>query len=164
MDYYKFYIQKEGKDSTGAAYPVKELGEDFKLYEVESKFYGNLTVKDLPNRSWHDENGDDEFVPDVYKYKAYEMSVKLACQGKPMTSNTTIKALKDYLSGGQFEIYDTFNGIGRQHVRFVEIPDDAKLYRHKYGVDECLVFTLKMKVNDPVTDVTLKKADKEAKA
>ena len=157
MEYYKFYIQKEGTDSTGASYPVKELGEDFELYEVESKFYGNAAVKDIPTRSWHDEDGDDEFVPETYKYKSYEMSVKLACKGDPMSSNTTIKALKDYLSGGQFEIYDTFNGIGRQHVRFVEIPDDAVLYRHYLGEEECLVFTLKMKVNDPVTNITLKK-------
>lgn len=160
MDYYKFYIQKEGTDSTGASYPVKELGEDFKLYEVDSKFYGNAAVKDIPTRSWHDEDGDDEFVPETYKYKSYEMSVKLACKGDSMSSNTTIKALKDYLSGGQFEIFDTFNGIGRQHVRFVEIPDDAVLYRHYLGEEECLVFTLKMKVNDPKTDITLKKETK----
>ena len=160
MEYYKFYIQKEGTDSTGASYPVKELGEDFKLYEVESKFYGNAAVKDIPTRSWHDEDGDDEFVPETYKYKSYEMSVKLACKGDSMSSNTTIKALKDYLSGGQFEIFDTFNGIGRQHVRFVEIPDDAVLYRHYLGEEECLVFTLKMKVNDPKTDITLKKETK----
>ena len=157
MEYYKFYIQKEGTDSTGASYPVKELGEDFKLYEVGSKFYGNTAVKGIPTRSWHDEDGDDEFVPETYKYKSYEMSVKLACKGKPMSSNATIKALKNYLSGGQFEIFDTFNGIGRQHVRFVEIPDDATLYRHYLGEEECLVFTLKMKVNDPKTDITLKK-------
>lgn len=160
MDYYKFYIQKEGTDSTGASYPVKELGEDFKLYEVDSKFYGNAAVKDIPTRSWHDEDGDDEFVPKTYKYKSYEMSVKLACKGDYMSANTTIKALKDYLSGGQFEIFDTFNGIGRQHVRFVEIPDDAVLYRHHLGEEECLVFTLKMKVNDPKTDITLKKVAK----
>lgn len=157
MAYYKFYIQKEGKDSSGSEFPIKELGEDFGLFEVESKFYGNRAIKNVPARSWNDEDGDDEFVPETYKYKAYEMEIKLACKGAPESSNRVIKTFEDYLSGGTFKIYDSFNGIGRQNVRYVEIPDDAKLYRHYKGEEEALVFSLKLKVNDPKTEITLSK-------
>lgn len=157
--YYKFYMQKEGTDASGAAYPIVELGSDFSLFETESKFYGNRAVKDIPSRSWTDEDGDDEFVPSEYKYKAYDMQVKLACKGEPRSVNGVLTKFLEYLSGGTFKIYDSYLGIGRQSVRFVEIPDDATLYRHYDGKDEALVITLKLKVNDPVTDITLEKTE-----
>lgn len=153
MEYYKFFVQKE---NDGAE--VKELGADFGCYEVESKFYGGGEVKDLAKRDWHDEHGDDEFVPDDLMYKAYDMSVKFACKGDVNTANTTVNKLKEYLAkGGMMKIYDEYNNVGRQHVRFEGIPDDATLYRHRWSEDEALVFTVKLKVNDPYTDITLSK-------
>ncbi len=155
-------MQKEGKNASGDDYPVMELGADFSLFETESKFYGNRAVKDIPSRSWNDEDGDDEFVPSTYKYKAYEMQVKLACKGEPRSANDVLTKFKAYLSGGTFKVYDSYLGIGRQSVRFVEIPDDATLFRHYGGKDEALIITLKLKVNDPTTDITLQKTGDEA--
>lgn len=151
MQYYKFYIQKE---SDGA--PVKELGEDFGFYETESKFYGGNTVKDLPKRDWYDEDGDDEFVPDTLKYKAYDAEVKFGYKGDRFTANDKLKALQDYLNGGTMKVYDSYNRIGRQNVRFEGIPDDAELVRDEEDGD-ILIITVKFKVNDPKTDITLTK-------
>lgn len=151
MKYYKFYIQKE---SEGAA--VKELGEDFGFYETESKFYGGNTVKDIPKREWHDEDGDDEFVPDEQKYKAYEMEVSLGYKGDMGTANEKLRALQDYLAGGTMRFYDSYNKTGRQGVRFVSISDDAELVRNDADGD-ILIITVRMKVNDPRTEITLAK-------
>lgn len=151
MKYYKFYIQKE---SSGSA--VKELGEDFDFYETESKFYGGGAVKDVAKRDWHDEDGDDEFVPEEQKYKAYEMEVSFGYKGDMNTANAKLKALKDYLNGGTMKVYDSYNRIGRQGVRFEEISNDAELVRDETDGD-ILIIKVRLKVNDPVTDITLTK-------
>lgn len=149
MEYYKYFVQKE---TDGAA--VKELGADFEFFEMESKFYGGGTVKDVPKRDWYDEDGDDEFVPDEQKYKAFEMEVKFGYKGDINTANAKLKALQDYLNGGTMKVYDSYNRIGRQNVRFESISDDAELVRSDTDGD-ILVITVKLKVNDPVTEVEL---------
>lgn len=149
MKYYKFYIQKE---TDGAE--VKELGSDFGFYEMECKFYGGNTVKDVAKRDWYDEDGDDEFVPDELKYKAYEATVKFGYKGDKNTANAKLKALQDYLSGGTFKMYDSYNLIGRKGVRFIGISDDAELVRDDDDGD-ILCVNIKLKVNDPRTEVSL---------
>lgn len=151
MKYYKFYVQKE---TDGAA--VKEMGEDFGFYETESKFYGGNEVKGVAKRDWHDEDGDDEFAPKAQKYKAYEMSVKFGYKGSKFTANDKLEALKDYLNGGTMKFYDSYNMVGRQNVRFEGIPDDAELVRDTEDGD-ILIVTVKLKVNDPKTNIKLSK-------
>lgn len=152
MKYYKFYIQKE---SEGAA--VKETGADFNVYETQCKFYGGGEVKDLAKREWHDEHGEDEFVPDEMKFKSQEMEVKFSYKGNKNSANNVIKTFMNYLStGGAMKIFDEYNQVGRQNVRFVSISDDAELIRNDSEGD-ILIFTVKFKVNDPVTNITLSK-------
>lgn len=149
MKYYKYYIQKE---ADGAA--VKETGADFDIYEVESKFYGSVSAKELPKRSWNDEHGDDEFVPDDLMMESLTHAVKFGYKGDKFSANKAIKSFLDYLSkGGSMKIYDEYNGIGRQHVRFSSMSDDATLVRDEEG--DILIFTVSLKVNDPVTDIVL---------
>ncbi len=151
MDYYKFYIQKEADGSA-----VCELGEDFGFYETACNFYGGGTVKDIPSRDWHDEDGDDEYVPAVQRFKSCEMEVSFGYKGSQFTANAALSTLKSYLSGGTMKFYDTYNRIGRQNVRFMEISDDATLVRNSADGD-ILIIKIKFKVNDPVTDVVLTK-------
>lgn len=151
MVYYKFFIQKETSGSS-----VKELGEDFGFYETESKFYGGAKVKDLPKKEWYDEDGDDEFVPSELKYKPVEMQVKFGYKGDMFSANEKLNILRDYLSGDTFKIYDSYNRIGRQNVRFLSINDDAELVRDS-AFGDILIITAEFKVNDPRTDITLAK-------
>lgn len=152
MRYYKFYIQKE---SDGAA--VMETGAEFEVYETQCKFYGGGEVKDLPKREWYDEHGEDEFVPDEMKFKSQEMEVKFSYKGNKNSANNVIRTFMSYLStGGSMKIFDEYNQIGRQNVRFVSISDDAELVRNDSEGD-ILIFTVKFKVNDPVTNITLSK-------
>ena len=155
MVYFKFYMQKEGLDTSGSAYPVKESGSSFHVYEKESKFYGGRELKEPAKREWHDENGDDEFLPSKPVYKAQEVEIQFACKGEIFSSNKKLKDFIDYLANsGSMKIYDEYNGIARRNVRFVSVSD-ATLYRKRKATDEALVFTVKLKINDPVTDVTI---------
>lgn len=153
MKYYKFFIQKE---TSGA--DVKELGEDFGFYETECKFYGGNAVKDVPKRDWYDEDGDDEFVPNELKYKAFKMQVKFGYKGSQFSANEKLEALQNYLNGGTMKVYDSYNKIGRQNVRFEEISDDAELVRDVDDGD-ILIITVNLKVNDPKTKITLTKEE-----
>lgn len=152
MEYYKFYIQKESAGST-----VIDTVERFGMYEVQSKFYGGREVKEPAKREWRDEDGDDEFIPSTPVFKAQEMEVRFAYKGTMSSANGKLEGFIKYLSdGGTMKIYDSYNGIGRQNVRFVSVPDDAELVRDSVDGD-ILVFTVKFKVNDPVTNITLSK-------
>ncbi len=152
MEYYKFYIQKESAGST-----VIDTVEAFGMYEVQSKFYGGREVKEPAKREWRDEDGDDEFVPSTPVFKAQEMEIKFAYKGAMSSANGKLETFIKYLSeGGTMKIYDSYNGIGRQEVRFVSVADDAELVRDSEDGD-ILVFTVKFKANDPVTNITLSK-------
>lgn len=147
LNYYKFFIQKESKDAK-----VIDTVKEFGMYEMSSVFYGGGTVKNVPSRSWYDENGDDEFVPQKQKYKAYDMNVKFGFHNDFNTANSVIDKFMDFLNDGTMKIYDSYNQVGRQNVRFMGIPDDAELIRHPQKGD-LLIINVKFKVNDPVTEV-----------
>lgn len=111
-------------------------------------------LKDIPSRDWVDENGDDEYIPNTPKYKAYEMECELVYIGAYESANTQIKSFLSYLStGGAFKFYDTYTKIGRTNVRYVSFSDDA-LYRRE-GSDDIVQFSVTLKVNDPITDIIL---------
>lgn len=51
-------------------------------------------------------------------------------------------------------IYDTYTKIGRTNVRYMSYSDNI-LYRRD-SQDDIVVFSVKLKVNNPNTDITLK--------
>ena len=122
------------------------------------KLYGE--AKELPSHDWKDEDGDDEYIPDVLPIAAYEFAYK----GDMFTANSNIKGFLDYLTGregdgAEFMCYDTFTRIGRQKMRFVSVSEDIfhrDQNNSEYGCD-VIVFSVTFKVNDPVTDITLSK-------
>lgn len=149
--YYKFLIQKEAADAK-----VVDTVTDFGMYEMSSSFYGGGTVKSVPKRQWYDQDGDDEYVMDKQYYEAYEMEVRFGFHNDFGTANDAIKKFRDYLNAGMMKIYDSYNQVGRQHVRFEGISDDAGLVRHPNKGD-LLIIKVKFKINDPVTDVNVEK-------
>ena len=126
------------------------------------KLYGE--AKELPSHDWKDEDGDDEYIPDVLPIAAYEMEVEFAYKVDMFTANSNIKGFLDYLTGregdgAEFMCYDTFTRIGRQKMRFVSVSEDIfhrDQNNSEYGCD-VIVFSVTFTVNDPVTDITLSK-------
>ena len=113
-------------------------------------------MKDIPSRDWADEHGDDEYIPHSPLYKAYEMECNFVYVGTHGTANARIKDFLKYLAeGGRFSIYDTYTKIGRTDVRYMGYSEDV-LYRRD-GQNDIVVFSVKLKVNNPITDITLKK-------
>jgi len=134
------------------------------IYASSMPFNLSPKAKELPKRSRPDRNGDDEYVPDAMFYEAYEMDVVFVycipttkATGTTGISNTDIKGFLDYIkTGGMFKIYDTYTQIGRTNVRYVDFK--PKMFFRREGINDVVEFTVTLKVNDPVTDITLTKA------
>ncbi len=113
-------------------------------------------MKDIPSRDWMDENGDEEFIPDKPVYKAYELDCEFVYIGVNGTANQYIRDFMTYLAeGGMFRMYDTYTKIGKTNVRYISYSEDV-LYR-KDGQKDIVIFTVKLKVNDPTSNIILTK-------
>lgn len=111
-------------------------------------------MKEVATRSWIDENGDSEFLPDQPVFKAYEMECEFVYIGSHGTANDKIRSFLEYLAyGGHFIIYDTYTKIGRKDVRYISYSEDV-LYRRD-GENDIVVFSVKLKVNDPISNLTI---------
>lgn len=122
-----------------------------------------LTPKNIYSHSWPDEDGDDEYIPEVIRYEAVKAEFTFGCRSYS-ADNTVfdmLSAFIAFLQSGTFSFYGERSGIGRQHVRFAELHDDARYSRHtlrRNGADvteEILSFTVTFKINDPKTEITL---------
>ena len=110
-------------------------------------------MKDIPKNDWFDEDGDEEFVPDVPVFKAYEAEVEFIYEGARDTGYTNVRNFLNYLAtNGLNKIYDSYTSIGRQNVRYQK-QSDAKLYRN--SIKEYIVFKVNLKFNDPTNMITL---------
>lgn len=148
MNYDKVYFQKETDDAE-----VMETVAAFDVYCAEMPFVVANKAKDVTTRDWKDEDGLDAYVPKGgLKLSSYELEAKFCCKGDKNTSNAKITAFLEYLLGGYLKIWCSFTRIGRQHVRFVELSDDADLVRDSDG--DILVFTVKFNIDDPVSVIT----------
>ena len=146
-DYKPFLIQKM-KDG----YTVKN-STDWNIYIKNFPFNLYPEMKDIPSNDWYDENGDEEYVPDIPVFKSFSSDVEFLYLGAKDTSVTGAIAFAQYLaSNGMNKIYDNYSGIGRTNVRYVK-TSDAKLYRS--STEDILVFKVNLKFNDPTTMITL---------
>lgn len=150
MEYKPFLIQKLKSDS-----PVRDSLE-WNIYIKSIPFKVFPDMKDIPSRSWSDQNGDDEFVPDNPVFKAYSIEVNFVYKGNSGTAASNIKSFISYLAkDGMFSIYDTYTKIGRTNVRYESYSEDY--YSSKSGGEDIVTFSVSLKVNDPITDIILSK-------
>lgn len=155
MEYVRTYIQKMRVGSH-----VMDTIDDFNVYTKDVPFVLYGEVKDLYANDWKDHSGLDEYIPDKLPLKEYEIEVEFTCKGCINSNKEKAKIFIDYLlgkdgSGARLKMYNTHTQIGRQNIRVLSINDDATLI--KDGDTELLIFKVRFKVNDPDTDIVLKK-------
>lgn len=148
MEYKPFLIQKLKEGS-----PVrnsKEWGIWIKSFPF--KIYPKM--KEPAKKSWKDENGDDEFVPDTPVFEAYTIEVEFVFIGESGSGGHQIRSFLEYLAtNGEFSIYDTYTKIGRTRVRFDYFSDKA--FRRRENENDVVQFSVSLKINDPITEITL---------
>lgn len=160
-----FLLQRMGLDN-GSPYPICESVSTWGVFCKSIPFKIMEKTKEPAKRSWNDEHGDDEYIPSGgLMLEAYTMKVEFGCKLLSGRDASTFEiAVSDvrqkvgtflsYLrTAGMMKLYSTYTRIGRQNVRLESVSDDAKWKSE--GGEEWLVFSVVLKVNDPVTDVTL---------
>ena len=110
-------------------------------------------VKEYAKTDWKDADGDDEFIPAVPRFKAYEMEVSFLCVAPSGEANGRIRAFWDFVKAGEMMMHDTYTGIGRRGVRFAKFA--PKALRRRDGGTDAVEFKMTFKVNDPVTQIDL---------
>jgi len=162
-----FYIQRMGTNGSGSSYPVYESVRQWGVWCKAIPFSIMEKAKEPAKRSFFDEHGDDEYIPSGGLFaEAYTMKIEFGCKKMPARTveGVTIPAVDDvrqkvgafiaYLrESGMMRLYSSYTRIGRQNVRLESVSNDAK-WKSEDG-QEFLVFTINLKVNDPVTDITL---------
>lgn len=108
--------------------------------------------------SWLDEDGDDEYDGQLF-FEAQEIEVDFYLKTYASGDTSAVELLNSQLqsffgkvTSSQFKIYDAYTGIGRQKVRYVDYSEKSFIARDDWA--RC-IFTVKLKVNDPVTPMTL---------
>ena len=147
MDFHEIYIQK----GTYQSPTLKKCSSDFGIYAVEVPYIGLPNVKEPYKNDWHDENGDDEYLPSSPVFDAQEITLTLAYRG---TGGNGLKNFFDFITKGEYSIYTECGKWGRQKVRYVDYDTDAYYFKDSNSTD-VLVFKVKFKVNDPISIMAL---------
>lgn len=150
-DYKPFYIQAE-KDTK--AIDTLEWG-----LLARSNPYPLLPKPKQPYKNeWFDEHGDQEYVAEMY-YESIEFSVSFyakAYDSEGVTAEEIIRqqieAFFSKINKGEFKIYDSYTGLGRQKVRYAGYEEESFVRRKDWAR---AIFTISLKVNDPITRVKL---------
>ena len=160
-----FFLQRMGTDQYNVPYPVCESVATWDVWCKDIPFKVFDKVKEPAKRTWFDEHGDDEYIPENGLYlDAYTMKVQFGCKkvGNDSSSQTKnddyvrqhVGTFLEYLrSAGMMKMYCTHTKIGRQNVRLSSVSDSAT-WVNEDG-QTFLVFEVEFKVNDPKTDITL---------
>lgn len=150
------YVILMKKEATGSQ--VKNSLTAFScVCTSDMPFQSDWETKELTSRDWADENGEDTYIPAQMKMKAYDMDVPMCYKGGLGTAYQKLKAFKDYLTGADGEgceirVYLPYQKIGRKGCYLLAFSDFTF---GKSNMDESLAFTIKLRVTDPVTDITL---------
>lgn len=150
IDYKPFYIQT---DADSAAIDTTTWG-----LVAKSNPYPILpTPKEVYANKWLDENGDDEFNAQMY-YESFEFEVsfytKTIGSNAESTMVSQIESFFDKIRNGEFKIYDSYTGIGRQSVRYAGFGEEE--FRRGLTISNewaRAIFAVRFKVNDPVTRI-----------
>lgn len=178
-DWQNFYLQQMGTDPQGHEWPVKESVATWGIFCKDIPFKMAEKVKTPAKRTWLDEHGDDEYIgPDGLYMEAYTMEIELGCKlmnsdkaatyGKSEAVNDVKESIATFINwlrtAGMMKVYSSHTRIGRQLVRLESVKDKAKWKtvgewktvngaRRRIVTEEWLVFSIELKVNDPVTEI-----------
>ena len=163
--YKRFLVQKENpylNDGVTANDTAVHDSDEWGIRIMDVPFKVKGEAKDVPENDWKDGHGTEAFLPDELPVSSYDTTASLVFKGAKGTAGTKIKGFLDYLAnGGYFKMYVEEFRMGRQHVRYsgydpaaeyIEDDDDSA------DGEDIVTFKLKLRVDDPETQITLTKS------
>lgn len=152
FDYKPFYIQ------TSADSQARDTTEWGLIAKVNP--YPLLPDPKEPYKNeWNDENGDDEYCEQMF-YESIEFTVSFCIIAMDSAEERAEEIIREKVESffsairsGQFKIFDSYNGIGRQKVRYAGYSEEKFIKR----ADKArAIFDIRFKANDPVTRMVLR--------
>lgn len=162
IDYKPFYIQT---DVDTKAIDTITWG----LVAKTNPFPVLPNPKEPYKNDWADEDGDDEYIGltdkngDYHSGMRYEpiefdvsFYIKTEGENAEKTLISQVESFFEKISRREFKIYDSYTGIGRQKVRYAGFNEESfKKNLLKSNGWARAIFSIKFKVNDPITRITL---------
>lgn len=118
-------------------------------------------TKELPKRDWYDEHGEDVYMPsDGQRFKAYDVDAKFIYVGTETNMKTELKNFINFLYGRnengspRLAVYDEYTKTGRRGVHVSEVNNELLAYDNA-NKDVIGAFTIRFRVTDPTTSITL---------
>ena len=153
-DYKPFYIQTtetlESEEPVVTCHDTTKWG----LVAKTNPYPALPTPKEPYRNEWPGEDGDDEYTAQMH-YEAFEMQVGFYVKCFDSGTQKAVEVLYSQLNSffstirqGEFEVFDSYTGLGFRKVRFAGYGEEELLARGDWAK---LTFTATFKVNDPVT-------------
>lgn len=151
LDYKPFYIQTSADD---VARDTTEWG----LIAKVNPYPLLPNPKDPYINEWNDEDGDDEYCDQMY-YESIEFSVSFCIMATDTPGGSAEEIIRvkvqeffDKIKSGYFRTYDSYNGIGRQKVRYAGYSEEEFVRK---GEKARAIFEITFKANDPITRMVM---------
>ncbi len=151
-NYKPFYIQTDA-DATAV-----DTMQRWGLVAKTNPYPAFPTPKEPYKNEWKDEDGDDEYTAQIY-YESFTFEVQFFIKAYAETDKSAVAVLRGQMSDffehirhGEFKVYDSYTGLGRQKVRYAGYEEGEFKARDDWAR---LIFTVTFKVNDPATFLTL---------
>ena len=125
--------------------PKKDLFSSWGILLKTAKLINIPKLKEPHKRSWLDEQGDDEYLPEEPTFQAYTVNVEFAYIGAKDTFQNQLRSFCNYLQGGEFNFFDVHykSGIRCRYDSYDET------YKQRINSD-IFIFTIVFKVNQPL--------------
>ncbi|MBQ6097916.1 MAG: hypothetical protein IJK99_09235 [Bacteroidales bacterium] len=157
-DYKPFYIQCEDDAS------AKNTATEWGLVAKTNPYPALPDPKEPYKNDFADEDGDDEYVADIH-YQSFTFQVEFYIKAFDTTVNNVTtpavdvlrKQMSDFfghIKKGEFKVYDSYTGLGRQKVRYAGYEEAEKGFKARRNWAR-LIFSVTFKVNDPITAMHL---------
>ena len=153
-DYRPFYVQYSGGKAL-------DLRDEYAVVVKAHDYPLALTPKAVYANNWKDEDGEEEYIglkglffePFTYTLECV-MFARAASQDVAVADLTAgMRGFVNALARGLFRVYDAWTGYGFQNVRLAEVPMPQEGSFTAWEGGARLIFSVKMKVNDPRTAI-----------
>lgn len=151
--YAPLYIQR---DSDNAAVDIKAT---YGVVIKQHNYPIQMKVKEPYKNGWKDEHGDDEAKAPLH-IQATEVEYECAILSQDPDSATArselserVRTFRKFLISDYFKMWDDYTKFGFTDVRLEEIPQPDENAFKALGTNARVIFKMRIKVNDPLTEV-----------
>lgn len=152
VDYQGLYFQKQSPSADAQA-SASEVLATYNLIPLVSPKFKMPEPKAPYKNDWKDEDGDDEYTDEMY-YEAFDIEIQFYVRATTVADiENARRTFFSYVKRGEFMVYSAYWGHGYQNVRFAGEGEETDDSYDRSGLVH-RQFTLRFKVNDPVSRVS----------